>query len=146
MTQYTKMKALSVRQPWAYSILFGGKTHENRDWPTRVRGTIALHAGKEMSKYDFEAWYLFLSHEELHGDWSQNGRAALAPRGGVVGLVDIIDCTTGSDSLWFTGQFGFALANPRPLPEHTPLIRCSGKLGFFDLPEDVLHQIRMLLP
>ena len=37
------MKALSVRAPWWWAILHG-KPVENRDWYTRVRGRVALHA------------------------------------------------------------------------------------------------------
>ena len=33
------MKALSVKQPWAWAI-FHGKDVENRDWPTNVRGPV----------------------------------------------------------------------------------------------------------
>ena len=38
------MKALSIRQPWAYAILFAGKRVENRSWATRYRGRILIHA------------------------------------------------------------------------------------------------------
>jgi hypothetical protein len=40
------MKALSVRAPWWWYILHGGKDIENRDWPTRVRGRVLIHASK----------------------------------------------------------------------------------------------------
>ena len=39
------MKALSIRQPWAHRILREGKDIENRDWPTRYRGPVLIHAG-----------------------------------------------------------------------------------------------------
>ena len=38
--------ALSVRQPWAWALLFGGKDVENRTWSTRCRGRIWIHASK----------------------------------------------------------------------------------------------------
>ena len=38
--------ALSVRQPWAWALLFGGKDVENRTWSTRHRGRIWIHASK----------------------------------------------------------------------------------------------------
>ena len=31
------MKALSIRQPWAWLILHAGKDIENRDWKPRIR-------------------------------------------------------------------------------------------------------------
>src|ERR1051326_1498970 len=41
------VKALSVRQPWAWLIIYGGKDIENRDWPTSHRGPTLIHAGKQ---------------------------------------------------------------------------------------------------
>ena len=38
------MKVLSVRQPWAWAIIHGGKDVENRNWYTSFRGTLAIHA------------------------------------------------------------------------------------------------------
>jgi len=39
-------KAISIRQPWAWAIMHGLKTVENRSWVTRVRGRIWVHAGR----------------------------------------------------------------------------------------------------
>lgn len=39
------MKALSVRQPWAWLIVNGYKDIENRDWSTQQRGRIWIHTG-----------------------------------------------------------------------------------------------------
>ena len=38
------MKALSIRQPWAWLILHGGKDIENRTWATKLRGRVLIHA------------------------------------------------------------------------------------------------------
>jgi len=53
--------ALSIRQPWAYLIIHAGKDVENREWPTRVRGNILIHAGKTMTRADYQACCLFCS-------------------------------------------------------------------------------------
>ncbi|MCU1592441.1 MAG: 8, gp08 [Frankiales bacterium] len=39
------MKALTVRQPWAWAIATGAKTVENRTRGTAYRGPLAIHAG-----------------------------------------------------------------------------------------------------
>jgi hypothetical protein len=39
------MKALTVRQPWAWAIAIGAKPIENRAWTTTHRGPLAIHAG-----------------------------------------------------------------------------------------------------
>jgi len=44
-TRYT-MRALSVKQPWAWLIVNGYKKIENRNWPTSFRGRIYIHAGR----------------------------------------------------------------------------------------------------
>lgn len=38
------MKALTVRQPWAFAIAHLGKRVENRVWGTTYRGDLAIHA------------------------------------------------------------------------------------------------------
>ena len=50
------MKALAIRQPWASAIiLHAGKDTENRDWPTRFRGSIAVHAAKGCASDEYFA-------------------------------------------------------------------------------------------
>lgn len=39
------MKAITICQPYAELIARGDKPIENRTWPTRFRGEIAIHAG-----------------------------------------------------------------------------------------------------
>jgi len=47
------MKALSVRQPWAWLIAHGLKPVENREWETHYRGPVLIHASKTFSEEDF---------------------------------------------------------------------------------------------
>ncbi|WP_206002040.1 ASCH domain-containing protein [Paraburkholderia aromaticivorans] len=42
------MKALSIRQPWAWLIVKGHKDIENRTWSTRFRGRVLIHAGARL--------------------------------------------------------------------------------------------------
>lgn len=124
------MRTLSIRQPWAWLILHGGKDVENRDWSTAFRGRILVHAGKGMTRAEHEdaAWFAHQctglptpKYEELE-------------RGGIVGSVEIVDCVTVCASPWFVGQYGFLLANPRP----GPFVPWRGQLGFFDVPLSAL--------
>ncbi len=115
------MKAISIRQPWAWLILTQGKDIENRNWPTKFRGRIAIHASKTMD-YDGVAFAI-----ERGVIFRCNPREL--PRGGVVGTVEIVDCVIASDSQWFFGPYGFLLRKPKPCG----LIPCLGKLGVFEL-------------
>lgn len=47
------MKALSIRQPWAWAILHTGKSVENRDWYTEYRGRVLLHASKGCTRAEY---------------------------------------------------------------------------------------------
>lgn len=126
------MLALSIRQPWAWHILHSGKDIENRDWHTRVRGRILIHASKGMTRDEYED-----GQDPL---WAIGGPTIELPeiheldRGGLVGTVEIVDCVTASDSPWFYGRFGFVLRDPKPIP----FIVYRGQLGFFEVDEAVL--------
>ena len=49
------MKALSIMQPWAWLIVNGHKSVENRTWNTNYRGQLLIHAGRKQDAagYDF---------------------------------------------------------------------------------------------
>ncbi len=125
------MKAISVRQPWAWLIVHGYKDIENRSWPTGYRGSVLIHASKTLDP----------SYDDIRADiWAEGGdipdRRAIE-RGGIVGQATIVDCIDAPSHKrddWFWGPYGFVLENARPLPFHT----VAGKLKFFDvdLPAD----------
>lgn len=126
------MKALSIRQPWAWLILHAGKDIENRDWYTPVRGRILIHAGKGMTRDEYED---AASTAAVVAAIDANAPLELPPfevlqRGGIVGEVEIVDCVRDSESPWFFGKYGFVLRNPKVLP-FTPY---RGQLGFFYVP------------
>lgn len=120
------MKALSIRQPWAWLILYGGKDFENRDWATKFRGPFLIHASKGMTTREYGEVRDFLMDRVK----TKLPRPEDLLRGGIVGRADLVDCVTESESPWFFGDYGFKLANIKPLP-FRPL---RGALGFFDVP------------
>lgn len=125
---YNRMRALSIRQPWAWLIVNGHKDIENRSWPTKVRGTIAIHASKGMTHKEYVDCYYLAARQGI--------KLPSLPdlqRGGIVGTADIVDCVSESDSPWYFGEYGFTLTNAKPLP-FVPLL---GKLGFFEVPEEL---------
>lgn len=119
--------AISVRQPWAWLILHAGKDIENRTWPTRFRGRVAIHASKGMTRQEYEdAMNWIVLNARLALDFREPKMEELQ-RGGIVGEVNIVDCVTASKSPWFVGEYGFVLRDARPLP----FLPCKGSLGFF---------------
>ena len=125
------MIALSIRQPWASLILTYGKDIENRDWATKVRGRVLIHASKGCTQYEFED-AVECAQEILQTPIKLDLKTI--QRGGVIGSVEIIDCVEQSESPWFFGRYGFVMRDAKQLP----FIPYKGQLGFFDIKMDVL--------
>lgn len=121
------MKALSIMQPWAWLIVNGHKTIENRSWRCHYRGPILIHAGKKVDKDALQdlrdRWHPVLG-TVLPNEIVAPGHIET---GGIVGEAEIVDCVERSDDPWFVGRFGIVLRNATPLPFRP----CKGALGFF---------------
>ncbi len=122
--------AIALIQPWAHLLVTGLKDIENRDWFTRYRGPVAIHASKAMPNDQWDA--AMDMYDDIHP--VKEGRLVRRREvrdglqfGGIVGVVDIVDCVDQSDSEWFVGRYGFVIANARPVP----FIPVKGKQGFF---------------
>lgn len=145
------MKALSIRQPWAWLIVRPDITDqakreeayrtrtikdiENRTWPTKFRGPVLIHAGKGMTAEEYEDVALMLEDDTtpFAAMDIQLPPMKQLDRGGIVGIAEIVGCINGeSQSPWYFSEFGFVLRKQRPLP-FTPM---RGMLGFFDAPAD----------
>ncbi len=127
------MKALSIKQPWAWLIVHGFKDVENRGWPTKFRGRIYVHASSQWDTASGHRTALRLlgrecGQEEAQAKWLQMQRDGKP--GCIVGEVDIVDCVTSSRSPWFAGTYGFVLANPVAYEQPVP---CRSGLGFFEV-------------
>jgi hypothetical protein len=120
---------LSIRQPWAWLIVHGHKTIENRSWRAWKRGRILIHTGKGIDGEAVED--LRAGLHPVTGRPCAFDLPAAFDLGGIVGEATIVDCVTGSDDEWFVGPYGIVLADARPLP----FAACRGALGFFKLPE-----------
>ena len=131
------MRCLSIRQPWAWLIVHGHKPVENRDWVCTFRGEFLVHAGKTFEQQALDA--ILDEFPELE---------PLLPEtydlGGIVGAARLVDCVTEFGSRWFTGPFGFVLADARPLT-FRPF---RGQLSFFDVPvtPDLQHELTRATP
>jgi hypothetical protein len=110
--------ALSIQQPWAWLIVNGYKAVENRDWPTKMRGWIWIHAGKKIDAEGYQ-W--------VRENFPDIPLPTGFDIGGIVGRARLVDCVTEMDSPWFFGRYGFVVEDAEP----QPLAPCRGKLGFF---------------
>ena len=135
------MKALSVRQPWAWLIVNGWKNIENRVWYGSFRGRVLIHASQGMTREEYEACLLFVAGFAPTLE-KKIPTSDMLERGGIVGSAVILDCVKSHDSEWFCGPYGFVLDEQATLP----FFPCRGALGFFsvDMPcmPNTEHQAR----
>lgn len=131
------MKAISVRQPWAWLIIHGGKTIENRTQPWAYRGPVAIHAPARVD------WTAF-------GDPRVPGPLAGCTRqhpswrtSAIIGIADLVDAhpeTRGCCPPWGEADaIHLVLAQPRPI---TP-IPCRGHLGLWTPPPPILDRLSL---
>jgi hypothetical protein len=128
------MKALSIRQPWAWLICAGYKDIENRNWRIGRKAQHEPYSSYHQANFTIEVPVRIYVHASKILDTSGAKYFNITippnlPLGAIIGEVDIIDCITESASPWFSGRYGFVLANPIlyeiPIP-------CQGALGFFE--------------
>ena len=84
------MKALSIRQPWAWEIVQGYKVVEFRSWKTNIREPILIHASTTVGKKQQEELRL-----EEERRWLQKIGKNLPDdfdRGGIIGMATLVDC------------------------------------------------------
>lgn len=125
------MRAISVRQPWAWLLANGHKEVENRTWETTFRGRFLIHAGKTMTKRDYAEVVEFLV--DISSPVQLPAFDDLV-RGGVVGIAELHGCVSACANPYFFGPYGFLVRNARPLP----FVSFKGQLGFFDVPQSVM--------
>lgn len=130
------MKALTIWQPWAQLIVMGKKFVETRPRKTKIRGLVAIHAGKNNHDQDINKKDLLYFQQAGVMDLPK------AYYGAIIGVVEITACLPmemlwGSeyDTLqerafgdWRAGRFGYILKNPVLLQKPFP---ARGFQGFW---------------
>ncbi|HEX4657842.1 MAG TPA: hypothetical protein VH307_10680 [Streptosporangiaceae bacterium] len=109
------MQALSVPQPWAWTVARGYKTYLNCAFDTCHRGPLAIYASFRAET----------SHVRSQAVREANGNSAdpAAAIGGIVAVVNLTGvCTAGRSGRpcgcgpWaFAGSYHWQVADPRPL-------------------------------
>jgi len=133
------LKALSLKQPFAWLIANGYLLVDDRSWGTQYRGPILIHASKGL----YEEYYQYIKR---HTDVPIPDRDKLE-YGGVVGIAKLVLCSKPGElpagisreqRAHFGGvhqeYYGFLFEQATPLP----LMPCAGKLGIFEIDIDKL--------
>lgn len=151
-----KLKALSLHQPWASDIAAAavdrarGKTIETRGWTTSHRGLLAIHAAKQLKDEQRDA-----CREEPHKTALELVGVGIEtmPLGSIVAVailesvVPTVSVGEISDVEVRFGNYGpdrFAWRLSEIVRLETP-VPCKGAQGIFDVPAEVLEQLRQQL-
>ncbi|MGF6440736.1 ASCH domain-containing protein [Paraburkholderia youngii] len=136
------MKALSIRQGWAWLCAQGQKDIENRTWNTKFRGQFLIHASASMTRAGYDECFSSAMTIGIGGRYLP--RFEDMERGGIVGVATLVAVVPPEQrtSPWHVpGLIGFQLADASPLP----FIPCKGALQFFTVPDDVAATAGSLL-
>lgn len=151
------MKAISIRQPWAYLCAVGIKPIENRTWklPEKYKGErVLIHTGAKPDERHRNMGLLFTQDQwnvlpgdsyntpnqkyMIHGVWDKSA---------IIGSVEIVDCVENNPSIWaekskvqylttergrdirITKIYNWVLKNP--ILFEKPILNVKGKLSFF---------------
>ncbi|MFF2054144.1 hypothetical protein ACFVU2_21235 [Leifsonia sp. NPDC058194] len=156
------MRILTVRQPWAWAIIHGGKNVENRvrNIAGTYRGPVAIHVGLQ---YD-AAWSSRALDDAMQASGARLGNPPMpwwSDEGHIIGVIDIVgghhgpntessrfrsvrSCFQpgkpyGACSEWAEPDaFHLELAHPRALTTPIPY---KGALGLRELPETIAAQV-----
>ncbi len=133
------IKALSLKQPYAWLITNSYLLVDDRTWGTDYRGTILIHASKGIYKEYYD--YLVVNTDIRLPSKDKLGY------GGVVGIAKLVLCArpdeipptlTREQRSHFSGVppdgFGFLFEHAKPLE----VMPCPGKLGIFEIDIDAL--------
>lgn len=127
--QKEELKALSVRQPWAWLIVNGHKNIENRSWKPSdkmIGQKIIIHASaKKVTKADFEEFLIICKERKIK---SHPKSVEDFEYGSYVGSVILNNAVKNSKSYWAgKGNWHLVLTNAKKM---TPVAK-KGQLGFF---------------
>lgn len=134
------IRTISLWQPWASAIALGVKTIETRDWVSRYKGPLAIHAAQRKSTQNRRIFEELRGNKRIEAAFGQMHYAQL-PFGQVICVVRMRDCVTitrqNSEALveherllgnFKAGRQGWILDNARQLVKPHPV---TGRQGFF---------------
>ena len=135
------IRGLTVWQPWAWAIVRGLKSIENRTWrpwDRMIGHWIAVHSGR------YTDWTGIGRLAEILSDITEGANIKIPcdvdQRRGIVGVVRLDEVVTRSDSSWFEGPFGWCLSHA--VMFRNP-VECRGHQGLWEIDPGVLEQVRI---
>jgi hypothetical protein len=127
------MKALSVRQPWAWALIHGNKRIENRSRRIYHRGPLLIHASRSLAEFGRGR-----DHSRLMPQLPAIDDLAF---GAIIGMVDVVDCipiTEMEPDPFAEGPWCWIVAKPRPVVP----VPWTGQVSLFDVPDRLIRPTR----
>ena len=125
------VRVLTVRQPWAWALVHGGKDVENRSSSTTHPGPLLIHAGSAFERDGYDTVTRLARRPPLPAEEFVHGA--------IIGVVELFDCVRDSDSEWAVpGQWHWCLRSPTPVL----VVPCRGKLGLWKPPPGATWCVR----
>lgn len=132
------MKALSIKQPWAWAICNlpdeFKKDIENRTWNTKYRGEFLVHASKGFDKEGYKRLEYILY---MLGYKDKIPSKDEFIYGALVGKTEIVGVVQKDKSRWFEGTYGYKLTSSIAFKEPIPY---KGQLNFFNVDDNVVKK------
>lgn len=165
------IKALSVRQPWAWMVAAGYKTMETRKWSSNYVGPLLIHACGKFDKQAEEDYRAIFDYGKQHNDGlglmerlafrdsyiygGLQNQYGCRYTGGIIALVSMLHCyhLTGC---WEDSDMRRRHLCYFPIPpgesrygfklelkkRFDPPIPCKGALSLWTPPDDVIAQLK----
>ncbi|MCV2395955.1 hypothetical protein OEB99_16690 [Actinotalea sp. M2MS4P-6] len=145
------LRAITVKQPWAWAIIHGGKDVENRtrNIAGTYRGLVAIHAGLTDDESDLSSALTRAAWVQWWTEAREAGVDVGPQLGHVLAVAELVDVHEAPPpevqwcgcSRWAERFFvhHLVLANVRPLPTPVP---ARGFLSLWTLPDDVEAAVR----
>ena len=133
------MKALSVKQPWAWLIGAGYKTIETRRWKTDYRGELVIVASKTI---DRDAMLMVNEKNQMFGVHINACRSTILKTGKAICLAELVDCrpmvVEDEEKAMcpvYLGAYSWVLQNIRPVEP----VAVRGQLRLFDVDDEKIR-------
>lgn len=158
----TEIRAITVKQPWAFAITHLGKTVENRGTSFAYRGRILIHAGREWDGFAVDdrriraGFAPYLTTYQQARYINQIDPAEHHDRfvfGAVIGVAELVDvhrakatvgCCEPWGDQWYASNSGVGTAHHLVLDNVLALdmpVACRGNLGMWRPPAEVVAAV-----
>ena len=139
MVRSAALKALTIRQPWAWAVIYAGRDVENRRWQTAYRGPLLIHAAKQADPAAAARLLWTMSDPEAFGQ----PRTAFEARGAIIGIAYLSEILTDSPSQWAEQRcYHWKLESPAPVDAPVP---CQGRQRLWNPPRAAVEAVAGLL-